>query len=47
LQDDKPRHDHVHDMDDLADDPADRTFGFARLKAMLVIWSPGQVPNSP
>ena len=28
-------------MDDLADDPADRASGLARLKAMLVIWSPG------
>ena len=27
-------------MDDLADDPADRASGLARLKAM-VIWSPG------
>ena len=27
-------HNHAHDMDDLADDPPDRAFGFARLKAM-------------
>ena len=39
LPDDRPRHDHEHDMDDLADDPADRASGLARLKAM-VIWSP-------
>jgi hypothetical protein len=30
LPDDQSRHDHEHDMDDLADDPADRAFGFAR-----------------
>ena len=34
-------HDHEHDMDDLADDPADRAFGFARLKAMPAFGRPG------
>jgi hypothetical protein len=41
LPDDRPRHDHKHDMDDLADDPADRAFGFARLKALPASGRPG------
>ena len=42
LPDDQQHHDHEHDVDDLAADPAHRTFpfGFARLKADAGIWSP-------
>ena len=45
--DDRQRHDHKHKVDDPADDPADRTFGFARLKAMPGIWSRGLQCRTP
>jgi len=41
LPDDQQRHEQAHDMDDVADDPADRAFGFARLKAMPAFGRPG------
>jgi hypothetical protein len=44
LPDDQQRHDHAHDVDDVADDPADRTFGFARLKAMSALVARASMP---
>jgi len=44
LPDDWQRHDHEHDIDDLADNPTGRAFGFARRKATGILVTRASMP---